>query len=134
MPKRPKKARVNSKGRNANQPFIKLHRGVTQSSAWLSLSCASRSLLLQIWEKHNGSNNGRISYSHRQARGDLHCGNTRVAKSFLELQEQGFLIERRKGSFTQKTDGGGRRATEWEITTEACDDEPAKHSYRGKKI
>jgi hypothetical protein len=48
-------------------------------------------------------------------------------------QEHGFLIERTKGSFGQKTRAGQGRATEWEITTEACDGQPAKALYRSWK-
>ena len=117
-----------------NTPYIKLHRGVTQSLAWRSSSPIARCLLIQIWEKHNGSNNGQISYSYRQAKADLHCGNTTASGAFKELQDKGFLIERRKGSFHQKTDGGARRASEWELTTEPCDAKPAKLNYKVYKI
>jgi hypothetical protein len=37
-----------------------------------------------------------------------------------------FLIAQTKGSFHWKK----RQATEWELTTEDCDDRPAKRLYR----
>ena len=116
-----------------NTPYIKLHRGITKTAAWRSLSPEARSTLIQIWEKHNGSNNGEISYSYRQAKEEVHCGNTKISRAFKELQDKGFLIERRKGSFHQKTDGGARRASEWELTAEPCDGQPAKLNYRSYK-
>ena len=118
--------RVNRKGRNKFEPFIRLHRGVTNSEAWKSLSCEARCLLIEIWARHNGSNNGQIPYSHREARKALHVGSRKVQAAFQEIEECGFLIPRAKGSFDWKQ----RQATEWEITTESCDDQPAKRLYR----
>ncbi len=66
--------KVNRKGRNKFEPFVRLHRGVTNSEAWKSLSCEARCLLIEIWARHNGQNNGRIPYSHREARKALHVG------------------------------------------------------------
>ena len=116
--------KADRKGRSRNQPFIRLHRGVTDSAAWKSLSCEAKALLLLVWERHNGTNNGRIPLSHREARDALRIGNDKLQRAFLELQERGFLIARQKGSFDWKV------AAEWEITTEACGDRPADGRYR----
>ncbi len=118
--------RMNPNGRNKFEPHIRLHRGVTNSQAWDSLSCAARSLLIAIWTRHNGQNNGRIPYSHREAQRALHIGNRKVQAAFQELQNRGFLISRIKGSFHLKK----RHATEWELTTEPCDGQPPKALYR----
>ena len=119
-------AKVNLTGRAKREPFILLHRGVTSSEAWKGLSCEARCLLLAIWERHNGQNNGRIPFSHREARKALRIGARKVASAFNALQDRGFLIQRAKGSFDWKA----RHATEWEITTEGCDGEPAKRLYK----
>lgn len=118
------------KGRSKHEPFVRLHRGVTNGSAWKSLSCEARSLLIEIWTRHNGTNNGVIAYSHREARQALRIGNGKVQQAFRELQDKGFLIARVRGSFEWKLGAGQGRATEWEITTEPCDGEPAKATYR----
>ena len=118
--------RANAKGRSKHEPFIRLHRGVTGSEAWKSLSCEARCLLIEIWSRHNGQNNGRIPYSHREARKALRIGNSKVQLAFQELQDRGFTIARTKGSFQWKK----RQATEWELTTENCDDRPGKRLYR----
>jgi hypothetical protein len=125
--------KTNNKGRNNHTPFIKLHRGVTTSEAWQTLSCEARSLVLAIWERHNGSNNGEISFSHREARDYLRISNGKTTRAFRDAQELGFLIERTKDSFRQKTRAGQGLATEWEITTERCDGQPAKAHYRSWK-
>jgi hypothetical protein len=55
---------------------------------------------------------------------------TRVKHAFVQLIESGFLIIRRASSFNFKGYGGASRATEWELTTEPCDGEGPKMSYR----
>ena len=118
--------KINRKGRSKFEPFVRLHRGVTNSAAWKSLCCEARCLLIEIWARHNGQNNGRIPYSRREARHALHVGSRKVQVAFQELQDRGFVILRTKGTFDCKQ----RHATEWEITTEPCDDKPAKRLYR----
>ena len=122
--------RMNKKGRSAHEPYIRLHRGVTNSEAWRSLSCRARALLIAIWSRHNGQNNGRISFSSREARENMRSGSIQTQKAFEDLQERGFLILRTPGSFHVKSDAGAGRASEWELTTEACDGYPAKRNYR----
>jgi hypothetical protein len=118
--------KVTPKGRSKFEPHIRLHRGVTNSAAWKSLSCEARCLLIEIWTRNNGQNNGCIAYSHREARQALRVGNRKTQAAFRELQDRGFIIARTKGSFDWKSG----RATEWEITAEPCDDRLAKRLYR----
>lgn len=118
--------RVGRNGRSKFEPHVRLHRGVTNGEAWKSLSCEARCLLIEIWARHNGQNNGRIPYSHREARKALRIGNRKVQAAFQKLQDRGFIVPRAKGSFDWKK----RHATEWEITTEPCDDQTAKRLYR----
>lgn len=127
---KPHKRKMNAKGRNTGQQFIKLEAAVTQSIAWQSLCCEARSLLIEIWKRHNGSNNGLISYSYREAKKALGIGSTKVKKALDQLIDRGFLIIRRASSFNFKGNGGASRATEWELTTEACDGKSAKMNYR----
>jgi len=122
-------AKANRKGRSNNSSFINLHRGVTNAPAWKALSCEAKCLVLAVWERHNGTNNGCISFSHREARDALSVGNDKTARAFRQAQEHGFLIERLKGSFQWKMGAGQGRATEWEITTEPCEGNPAKRQY-----
>jgi len=123
-------AKANVKGRSDFLPYIKLHSGVTGSLAWRALTCEARSLLLEVWRRHNGFNNGRIPYSHREAREALRVGARKIPKAFDLLQETGFLVNRSPASFDWKTGAGKGRAVEWEITAEPCDGHPAKALYR----
>tara|TARA_R110002126_G_scaffold114842_1_gene253565 strand:- start:210 stop:731 length:522 start_codon:yes stop_codon:yes gene_type:complete len=126
-------AKTNLKGRSTYEAYIKLHRGVTDSPAWKELSCEAKCLMLSIWERHNGTNNGRIPFSHREARLALSVGNTKTARAFKQAQEHGFLIARKKGSFNYKVSAGEGRATEWEISTEPCDGALAKQGFKNWK-
>lgn len=123
-------ARMNKKGRSSSNQFICLHRGITNSDAWKALNCETKCLILLVWERHNGKNNGTIPLSHREARAALRIGNDKTTKAFHQAQERGFLIERIKGSFEWKMGAGQGRSTEWELTTEPCDGRPAKGDYR----
>lgn len=122
--------KTNQKGRNKVTPYIRLHRGITSSEAWQSLSCEATRLLICIWERHNGTNNGQIGYGFREARKALRVGTRKVQRAFGDLQERGFIIERSPASFDWKTGAGLGKATEWELTMEPCDGKPAKATYR----
>ncbi len=123
--------KANAKGRSANDPFIRLHKGVTRSEAWRSLSCEAKALLLEVWQRHNGQNNGEIPYSWREAREALRIGQTKVKNAFNELQERGFLKVKLRGSFDWKHAGKDNRATEWQLTTEPFNGKPPSAEYRG---
>ena len=126
-------AKANQKGRSQNEPFVCLHRGITSSTAWKSLKVESRALLLEIWIRHNGKNNGRIALGHHQAREALRIGSRKVTAAFKELQNKGFIIMRLEASFDWKTGAGEGRATEWELTAEPCDGNSPKRYYKNWK-
>ena len=101
------------------------------------MTCEARALLIEVWVRHNGGNNGRIPFSYLEARATLSVGRggkmvhgRKVIAAFEELQEKGFLVVRDKGLFNWKVGAGEGRATEWEITTEPCDGKPAKKTFR----
>lgn len=117
---------VDPKGRSKTIPFIKLHRGVTGSIAWRSLPTNARCVILEIWERHDGTNNGRIPMSVRELKTALGIGSDKVRDAINQAIDRGFLIRRQQGSFSVKN----RSATEWEITAEACEGAPPKCLYR----
>ena len=121
----------NAKGRS-KRGFIMLLHEVTSSPAWKDLSPHAAKLLIEIWSRHRGSkrtdsNNGRISYSHREAVEALHCGKRKVGPAFQELVDHGFIKRHRLGAFNVKD----KYASEWEVTAEDLPDgTPATHDYR----
>lgn len=123
--KRPKRAKANATGRNNGEPFIGLFRHMTRSPAWRRLSPNAKALLLQVWERHNGANNGQISYSVREAEEEIGMKKNTAARALQECVDKGFLKVRRQSSFNLKT----KEAREWEITAERCDGRVASKDF-----
>ena len=126
MARKRRSGRVNATGRSTNVPrFVMLHHSVIDSPAYRSLSCTARSLLIEVWRRHNGYNNGQIAFSSREAaeRAGV-CKNT-ASKAFRELEDRGFLKARQRGSFRLKI----RHATEWTLTGESFNGQPATKDF-----
>lgn len=73
--------------------------------------------LCRTRQTHNGSNNGKIGYSVRQAAEDLQVCTDTASKHFQILTERGFIEPMKKGAFSLKE----RHATEWRMTEFTCD-------------
>lgn len=91
-------------------------------------------LLLRLLTRYNGSNNGSISMSTRQAAEELGCSHNHAAKCFRVLENLGFIRVTQKGAFSWKK----RHATTWRLTWLDCGDEPATKEFmrpdRGRRI
>ena len=125
-PKKPLRRRSDARGRSIGAGrFVMLEHYLLHSLAWQSLSLGARCLLMEVWRRHNGINNGEISYSVREAAKDLRCSKDSAAKWFQELVAKGFLKARRRGSFTYKA----RHATQWEIAAEPYRGKPASKDF-----
>lgn len=107
-----KRKKLRAFGMASKDRYVKLDHWLLDSLAWHSLSPVARSLLIAIWRRHNGLNNGEISFSIREAVDAVAVCKDTATKAFRELQKKGFLKARKKGSFDWKK----RHATEWEIT------------------
>ncbi len=100
-----------SKGRKGEH-FVMLHDWLLDTPAFRSLCCSSRSLLVELYIRYFGWNNGEISLSVREAAALLNVGRNRPTGLFRELQDRGFIRISKKGSYDQKT----RHATTWILT------------------
>ncbi len=119
MAKKPRPAKWRS-----SQRFIALPHYMLKSPAWKTLSPNAKALLIEVWARHNGFNNGTISYSVREAE-EIGISYSTAARAFSELIDRGFLRVRRDSRFTQKT----REARLWEITAEQCDGNKAAADF-----
>jgi hypothetical protein len=98
-------------------PFVPLHHWFRKTDAWRSLGPYAKLLYIEMKARYDGSNNGFISYSYRQAEEDLGCSNKPVPGAFAELQKRGFIVAVQKGLFSWKVRfGEGGRATTWRLT------------------
>ncbi len=106
-----------------------LHHYILNSPAFLSLKPPCRALILELQKRYNGSNNGYIRLSVREASTALHMSKDTATSCFRELQQKGFIKCRFDGSFNYKR----RHASEWELTWEDSDRGPATKDFTSWK-
>jgi hypothetical protein len=106
-----------SKRKVKESRHVRLYHWFLKSEAWRSLSPNARALYVEIVTRYNGSNNGCIPFSVREAAEALHIGKNAAAAAFEELRDRGFLVVAKRSSFSLKT----KAATEWRLTEFPCD-------------
>ncbi len=87
------------------------------TDAWKALSAPARAVYVQIGSRYNGSNNGRLACSVRDAAKECSIAINTASLAFKELVELGFIEETRHGGLSRKT----RIASEWRMTAFRCD-------------
>jgi hypothetical protein len=110
---RPKRRRVNAKGRSEGvDRFVMLPHYLLKSAAWRSLKPVERGLYVEVAQRFNGSNNGKIGLGQREAGMALHVRPQTAGRAFDRLVETGFLRMTRDSAFNMKN----RLAREWAMT------------------
>jgi hypothetical protein len=97
--------------------YFMVHHYMAKTDAWRALSATARAIYIQIGLRFNGSNNGKISYSVRDAAGECNIAINTAHRALRELISLGFIEETRHGSLSRKT----RIASEWRLTAYKCD-------------
>jgi hypothetical protein len=110
--------------------FIKLNHELMDSSAWRTASLGCRCIVLALWRRHTGKNNGTIPYGWRDARAHLGCGMDQVKKYLAEAQERGFIELAKRGSFDWKRGARQARTTTWRLTMERCEGREPTNEWR----
>jgi hypothetical protein len=98
---------------------VRLHHWMMQTEAWKSLSGNQRAILVEMAARYNGSNNGRIHFSIREAAAAVHVSKATAARDLAVLQDRGFIVARIRGGFNVKDKRA--QATEWRLTEFNCD-------------
>jgi hypothetical protein len=96
---------------------IRLYYWFMDTAAWKSLPATAKVIYVGLIRHYNGSNNGRIGYSVRQAAHDAKVSPDTAWRMFGLLQDRGFIVLMTKGAFSRKE----RHATEWRLTEYMCD-------------
>jgi hypothetical protein len=111
---------MSRKHRGGNQQrFVQLRYWLMDSPAWKNLKAVERAIYIEIAKRYNGTNNGFIVYSVRQAADELKIGTSTAARGFKRLQTHGFIVAEQRGAFHWKIDVTGLRhrpASEWRLT------------------
>ena len=125
--RRPRRGRRHdNKGRSVGVArFVKLEHWMLKTLAWQSLPPAGRALYVELAQRYNGSNNGEISMSVREAAKLLHIAKETATKAFRELEHKGFIKCRKCGSFNYKL----RHASTWILTEHAFNDELSSKEF-----
>lgn len=107
--------------------FIRLPHFLVRSAAWKALSLPGRAIFIEVLAIYNGSNNGYLGFTARQAAEALNCSKDTASKAFLELRDKGFLEVVKFGRFAIKA----RLATEYRVTLYECDStkKPASKNF-----
>lgn len=98
-------AKPNAKGRSKNPggKYAPTHAWLAKMPAYRLLSSNARSLLLELKLLYNGSNNGDIFVSWRDAAKAIGVASPKTAaKALHELIDKGFIKTRKLGSFGNK--------------------------------
>jgi hypothetical protein len=110
--------KANATGRTPNSRFARLEHRLLETPAYRALSPNARALLIEIVMLHNGSNNGRIFLSRKDAAARIGVSDEKAAgAAFLELEALGLTVMTRDASFRMKA-GDGPRARWWRLTFE----------------
>ena len=102
-----------SKHRKKTGPrFVQLFYFMLESKAWKDLNAVERAIYVELTERYNGSNNGRIGYSARMAGDNLKISKDTAARALRSLQAHGFIVIEKRGAFHCKI----RHASEYRLT------------------
>jgi hypothetical protein len=121
MPKR-----HNQKGRSTTERFVSLPHYMLRSPAWQSLSPVAVKVYVELASLYNGSNNGRLALSARDAAERVGCSKNTAARAVVELIKKGFIDLCSRGHFDRKTP----HAAEYRLTLHRCDHSGERASRR----
>jgi hypothetical protein len=81
----------NNTGRSSPK-FVQLYFWVQETEAWATMPPGPRALYIELKRRFNGSNNGRIYLSHRDAAKACHAHRNTMSGWFRVLEERGFIV------------------------------------------
>lgn len=107
--------------------FVQLPEWVQASEAWATLPTGPRALYVELKRRFNGTNNGAIYLSHRDAAAALNVHRNTVGPWLRELEERGFIYQTQGPHLGPSGIG---RASMWGLAEEATPDgRPARKTF-----
>lgn len=97
-------------------PFVQLRLALLDCPAWRALTAQERTVYVHLAKRYNGSNNGWLAFSVRDAAEECSISKNTAARAFLRLEELGFVDCVTPGGFSRKTP----HAAEWRLTAYPC--------------
>ena len=118
--------RAYKKHKRGTPQFVMLYNWMIDSEAWLDLKAQPRALYLLIKRRFNGSNNGEIYLSHREAAKLLNMHRNSIGAYFDVLIEHGFL---KQTSRPHLGPSGVGQSSKWELTELPVNKRPATKEF-----
>lgn len=103
--------------RKGKNKFVMLDRWLFQCAAWRACSPNERCAYLELKQRYDGTNNGRIALSVRDLSEALHVSKDTAGRTLKGLIEKGFIQVRKQSAFNMKQ----RLAAEYRLTEYGCD-------------
>ncbi len=100
-----------------------LKRFMLGHASWQALHPGARCIYIELRRRFNGSNNGEISLSCREAAIIAHCGKSTASKLFDELETHGYIKPAAASHFRN------RWATTWILTNESYNGQSPTHEW-----
>jgi hypothetical protein len=88
---------------------VRLHHWMMQTAAWKSLSGNERAIYVEMAARYNGSNNGRIHFSTREAARAVHVSKATAARALAVLVERAASSSPRPGEASTSRTSKRRR-------------------------
>ena len=79
------------KGKRGAGRHVQLPEYLQATEAWATLKPGPRALYIELKRRFNGTNNGRIILSHREAATALNVHRNTIGSWFATLEERGFI-------------------------------------------
>ena len=97
--------------------YVALSYWMLNTLAWRSLDPVARAAYVELKMRFNGSNNGKLAWSVRDAAANLLVSPATIMRALQRLEERGFIAKEKAGAFSRKI----RHAAEWRLTEINCD-------------
>jgi hypothetical protein len=110
-----KQRKLRGQGKHSGPNFAQLYHYVKRSTSYHGLSNIAKLLLIELADRYNGSNNGMITLSVREAAYEIGCGQGSISNAMRELDDADLARPTKLGAWR------GRQATEWRLTWKRCD-------------
>ena len=98
---------------------VQLPEWLQASEAWRTLPVGPRALYVELKRRFNGSNNGRVILSHRDAAKAVNAHRNTVGRWFAELEERGFTV---MAQAPHLGPSGIGKSSHWTLTEYPTDD------------
>ena len=116
--------------KRGNARYIMITHALSNSDAWKACKSVARDVYCGLLIRYNGSNNGYIAYSCRDAADYANIGKNTAAQAFKKLEEVGLI----KCITASNFDCRKKLAREWAVTYWSVDGQLPTNEWKTYKL